>query len=523
MIKERKPKVWLIVLIVLIAAMVLAVLAYYGYKAYKEAEGWYHNEYYMEVNMLGGEEISLSYGAEFQDPGVDARFWGTLLNQEMRELPVSVEGTVDTSKVGTYELFYFVRVDYKDAFWDRCQTRYLKRIVHVVDEDAPVINLCYVEGYYTLPGQTYVEEGYNAWDEYDGDLTDQVVVTSDGKTVTYKVTDSNGNTFTANRDIFYDDPISPEITLLGEPEITFMEGEEFTDPGCTATDNVDGDITANIVVTGTVENTVPGTYTLTYTVSDAWGNEVSTQRTVIVEAKPTPPPTEPPTVPPSVELPPPPYVPAEPLPSNGKIIYLTFDDGPSHHTSRLLDVLAKYDVKATFFVVNTGYLNLVSRMVNEGHTVALHANNHDYASIYSSDNAYFADLKKIQDAVYNYTGQISTIVRFPGGSSNTVSKWYSSGIMTRLTNKLDEMGYRYFDWNIDSYDAGGASTSYEVYCNVVNGIAGSGYYYSVVLQHDLWGFSVNAVEDIIQWGLANGYTFAALNMYSPGCEHTVLN
>ena len=488
---------------------------------------WYRNEYFLEVNMLGGEEMSLPYGTEFVDPGVEARFWGTILNQEVREIPVTVEGTVDTSKVGTYELYYSLLVEYEDGFWTQRQTRYMKRIVHVVDENAPVITLNYVEGYYTLPGQTYVEEGYTAYDEYDGDLTDQVIVTSDGKTVIYKVTDSNGNSFTTNRTIFYDDPIAPEITLLGEPEITFTEGEAFTDPGCTATDNVDGDITANIVVTGAVDHNVPGTYTLVYTVSDAWGNTVSTQRTVVVEVKPTPPPTEPPTepptVPPSVELPPPPYVPDTPLPPNGKVIYLTFDDGPSRHTSRLLDVLAKYNVKATFFVVNTGYLSLVSRMVEEGHTVGLHANNHDYATVYSSDNAYFADLKRIQDAVYNYTGQISTIVRFPGGSSNTVSRWYSYGIMTRLTQRMDELGYRYFDWNVDSYDAGSAYTSYEVYCNVVNGIAGAGYNYSFVLQHDLWGFSVDAVEDIIQWGLANGYTFAALNMNSPHCEHTINN
>lgn len=515
MIRERKVKIWLILLIV---AVTLALL-FFGYQAYKEARVWYENQYFLEMNLLGGDEMSLPYGTEFRDPGAEAKFWGTNLLTEVQNVPVTVEGTVDTSTVGTYELFYSVRIDYKDAFWNRCQTRYMKRVVHVVDENAPVITLNHVEGYYTLPGQTYVEEGYTAWDEYDGDLTDQVIVTSDGKTVTYQVTDSNGNSFITTRDIFYDDPIAPEITLLGEPEIVFTEGEEFTDPGCTASDNVDGDITANIVVTGTVDNNVPGTYTLTYTVSDAWGNSVSTQRTVTVEVKPTPPPTEPPPV----ELPPPPDVPDVPLPPNGKVIYLTFDDGPSQHTSRLLDVLAKYDVKATFFVVNTGYLSLVSRMANEGHTVALHANNHDYEAIYSSDNAYWNDLKRIQDAVFSYTGQISTIVRFPGGSSNTVSRWYSYGIMTRLTQKMDEMGYRYFDWNIDSDDAGGANTSYEVYCNVVNRISGSGGRNFVVLQHDLWGFSVNAVEDIIQWGLANGYTFAALNMNSPYCEHGVNN
>lgn len=523
--RERKWKAWKIVLIVFGILLILAMLGVAAVAA-RVAGIWYQNEYYLELNLLGGEEITLSYGAEFEDPGAEAHFWGTHLLQEVQEVPVTVEGTVDTSKVGTYELFYSTSIQYKDLFWDQIQSRYIKRTVHVVDSNAPVITLNTVEGYYTLPGQTYVEEGYTAWDEYDGDLTDQVVVTSDGKTVTYKVTDSAGNSFTANRTIFYDDPIAPEITLLGESQIIIIEGDDFTDPGCTASDNVDGDITANIVVSGSVDNNTPGTYTLTYTVSDAWENEVSTQRTVVVEVKPTPPPTEPPTEPPyypPVELPPAPYVPDEPLPPNGKVIYLTFDDGPGRHTSRLLDVLAKYNVKATFFVIHTGYMDILPRMAQEGHTIAMHAYNHDYGTVYASDNAYLNDLKKIQDEIFAYTGQTSTIVRFPGGSSNTVSRWTCYGIMTRMTQKLDELGYRYYDWNVDSYDAGGANSSYEVYCNVVNTISRSSRSSFVVLQHDIWGFSVDAVEDIIQWGLANGYTFAALNMNSPTCEHSVAN
>ena len=512
--RERKRKIWPVVLIVLLVLVLLAVAVF----AAKQAMVWYENEYFLEFKLLGDKELTLTYGAEFEDPGAQARFWGTNLLKDVQEVPVISEGAVDTSKVGTYELFYSTSIRYRDLFWDQIQSGYLKRIVHVVDENAPVITLNHIEGYYTLPGQTYVEEGYSACDGYDGDLTDQVAVTTDGETVTYKVTDSSGNTVVVTRTIFYDDPIAPEITLQGESQITITEGDAFTDPGCTASDNCDGDVTANIVVSGTVDPNIPGTYTLTYTVADAWGNEVSIQRTVVVEVKPTEPPTEPPYVPP-----PPPKVPEEPLPPNGKVIYLTFDDGPGRHTSRLLDVLAKYGVKATFFVIHTGYMDILPRMVQEGHTVAIHAYNHNYDVIYANDSAYLADLEKIQNEIYSYTGQTTTMVRFPGGSSNTVSRWTSPGIMTRMTQKLDELGYRYFDWNVDSNDAGGASSSYEVYCNVANTIAKSSRSSFVVLQHDIWGFSVNAVEDIIVWGLANGYTFAALDMNSPSCEHKVAN
>ena len=497
--------------------MVLTLLGVSAVAA-KQVAIWQDNEYFLDLKLLGGEEIILPYGAEFEDPGAQCHFWGTRFLQDVQEVPVTVEGSVDTSTVGTYELFYSAAIDYQDLFWDQTQTRYLKRTIHVVDREMPVITLNHVEGHYTLPGQAYVEEGYTAFDGYDGDLTEQVKVTNDGTTVTYTVTDSAGNTVSIHRTIFYDDPIAPEITLLGEACFVMTEGEIYTEAGCTASDNLDGDITANILVDGVVDSNTPRTYTVTYTVSDAWGNTVNTQRTVVVNVKPTPPPTEP-----STEPIPAPYVPDEPMPPNGRVIYLTFDDGPSRYTSYLLDVLEKYDVKATFFVLHSEYMHLLPRMVEEGHTVGMHCYSHNYDVVYSSDNAYMNDLKKIQDEVYEYTGQTSTIVRFPGGSSNTVSRSRCRGIMTRMTRKLEELGYRYFDWNVDSNDASGATTSYEVYCSVANDIAKSEWQSIVVLQHDNKNFSVNAVEDIIKWGLANGYTFAALDMNSPACELKVVN
>jgi hypothetical protein len=95
--------------------------------------------------------------------------------------------------------------------------------------------------------------------------------------------------------------------------------------------------------------------------------------------------------------------------------------------------------------------------------------------------------------------------------------------MSRLTKSLEEKGFRYFDWNVDSNDAGGTTSTSGVARNVINGISRSSRKHNYVLQHDVHGYSVNAVEQIIQWGLDNGYTFKAITMDSPDCQHNVNN
>jgi peptidoglycan/xylan/chitin deacetylase (PgdA/CDA1 family) len=157
----------------------------------------------------------------------------------------------------------------------------------------------------------------------------------------------------------------------------------------------------------------------------------------------------------------------------------------------------------------------------DGHTIGIHSNTHEYHEIYSSVDNFLKDFDAISDKVEAAVGYRPTILRFPGGSSNTVSRRYCRGVMTALTQKVKEMGLRYFDWNGDSRDVAEAKTAAEVYSNVAYGM-----YYNkdcIMLQHDIIGFSVNAVEDIVKWGLLNGYTFAPLTMDSPVCEFKVAN
>lgn len=315
--------------------------------------------------------------------------------------------------------------------------------------------------------------------------------------------DSSGNCTTVTRPIVYNDPVPPVLVLNGDSEVSIGKGRQYREPGYTATDNCDGDITDRVIVTGSVDRTTPGNYTLTYTVKDSYENTVSVSRTVCVEKTPGDP------------------IPApEVIVPDGKVIYLTFDDGPGPRTPELLDILKKYNVKATFFVVNTGYIGTIKRAAEEGHSIAIHTKTHNFRKIYASENAYYEDLYAMQDIITAHTGKVTTLLRFPGGSSNTISR-FNWGIMSRLTKSVVDNGFQYFDWNVDSNDAGGASTANEVFNNVINGV--SKRQTSIVLQHDIKGFSIEAVERIICWGLENGYTFLPLDPTSPGCHHGVNN
>ena len=133
-------------------------------------------------------------------------------------------------------------------------------------------------------------------------------------------------------------------------------------------------------------------------------------------------------------------------------IYLTFDDGPSKNTERILDILKKYQVKATFFVVgkeDDASILLYKRIVNEGHTLGMHSYSHDYNEIYASKENYIADLTRLKDYLYEVTGVRCQYVRFPGGSSNQVSKVE----MKELIKYLAEEELVYYDWNLSSKDA----------------------------------------------------------------------
>lgn len=177
-------------------------------------------------------------------------------------------------------------------------------------------------------------------------------------------------------------------------------------------------------------------------------------------------------------------------------VYLTFDDGPSANTDRILDILAQYGVKATFFVVGkNGYTEQYQRIVKEGHTLGMHSYSHRYSEIYASLDAYKEDLTKLHDFLYELTGEDCKIVRFPGGSSNTISKVN----MQELIHYLNQESMVYFDWNVSSGDASGENKdANQIARNVLDQI--DKYNNVVILFHDATGKSttVDALSEIIE-------------------------
>lgn len=219
-----------------------------------------------------------------------------------------------------------------------------------------------------------------------------------------------------------------------------------------------------------------------------------------------------------------PQIPQPPAAPNGKVVYLTFDDGPSPNTPAILDILDRYGVKATFFVINGRYNQYMKDIVNRGHQIALHSYSHDYSKIYVSEDAYFADLQKISDVVKAQTGVESKIVRFPGGSSNTISKKYCAGIMSKLTKSLPAKGYVYFDWNCSNGDATGKKNTVDTqlqYCSQYPKSATN----IVVLMHDTGSkkVTVDSLPKIIEYYRNCGMSFDILTQFTPPVHHSVAN
>lgn len=267
--------------------------------------------------------------------------------------------------------------------------------------------------------------------------------------------------------------------------------------GATAIDDLDGDISSNVKISGNVDTNKVGNYIVQYEVTDASGNKSKKERKVaIIEKSQT-----------------------------AGVIYLTFDDGPSAtSTPYILDILKEEGVKATFFIINynENVEYLVKRIVNEGHAIAIHGYLHDYNQIYKSVDAYMENIVKLREKIKKTTGVDTKITRFPGGSSNTVSN-FNPKIMTKLTQKVVQDGYRYFDWNVSSEDAGSAETSEEVYKNVTENLSHKRS--NVVLMHDFSNNkkTINALKNIINYGKNNGYNFEKITEDTPMITHRVNN
>ena len=417
-----------------------------------------------QINLKGGNSIDINYKDEFKDPGYTAGYLGKNLTKN-----VKVEGLdkVNTSKLGTYKVTYSVT--------GGLLKKKVVRKVNVKDLKKPKLSIDNKDAY-VCPGTEYKKEDVTATDNYDGDITKKIKVDITKTKVTYSVQDSSGNKKSVTKKLVYKDIEKPVIELQGTETIEMCVNEVYKDPGYNANDNCDGDLTDKVVVDGTVDNSLVGEYNINYKATDKAGNVGEANRKVNV--------------------------------SDGDaagVVYLTFDDGPNEGTTDvILDILKEEGVEATFFVTMAGPDYLIEREYNEGHTVALHTASHEYSIVYASDDSYYEDLAQVADRVKRLTGVDSKFIRFPGGSSNTVSRHYSQGIMSRLTQSVQERGYKYYDWNISSGDAeGGTPPPEKIYNNVVSNLSKDRV--NMVLMHDIKWYTRDALRDIIRYCKNNGY------------------
>ena len=388
-----------------------------------------------------------------------------------------VNGKVNTKKLGKYKLKYTFSYN-KDEI-------NLTQTVNVVDKTAPKMTL-ETDKIAICPNGKIDDFKISVIDNYDGDITNKITKNYDEKTkkVIIKAVDSNKNSNIIRVDTTKGDKKAPVLKLKGNTDKYLNVGEQYKDEGVDASDNCDDNI--KVEVKDEVDYNTPGTYNITYIAKDSSNNESKIQRKIHIK---------------------------NPNNSN-RVVYLTFDDGPSSYTGTLLDILKKYNVKVTFFVTGHGEDSMIKREFDEGHKIALHTNTHNYNYLYSSVDNYFEDLTAVQSRVERITGYKSNLIRFPGGSSNVVSDIS----MRYLTSEVEKRGFHYFDWNVSSGDGGGTQSTDQVYLNVIGNLKEE---YSIVLQHDTQKFSVDAVERIIKYCLDNGYTFKTLDESSPTAHHGV--
>lgn len=453
---------------------------------------YFLEESYTEVILHGGDNYSVTVKTEYIDPGFDLVHNTSVISKD--KYTYEVNGKVNTDLLGTYKISYDIKYHLRRF--------HIERTVNVVDDVKPEItaNLEKIErDYCTKKDKSKLT--YTAIDNYDGDVTSKIEKEEDENNVILKVTDENGNTGELLLPIELSKKPDNYIKLNGSSTIYVTLNGNYSEKGATYYDGCGKKLDDKVSVSGTVNTKKTGTYTLTYSVASG----IKKTRKVVV------------------------YKQASGSGGNtiisgngnGKVIYLTFDDGPGAYTQKILNTLAKYNVKATFFVTNQfpGYVKLIKNEYQAGHTVAVHTYSHNY-KVYKSVDAYVSDFNKMNNVIEKYTGTKTRLFRFPGGSSNTVSRSYAKGVVKKIANYMTNAGYKYFDWDVDSGDASGASSS-KIISNVTSRVK----YCSkcIVLMHDIKSTTANALDKLLNTLISKGYRFGTLSLSSPTVHHAIAN
>ncbi len=196
--------------------------------------------------------------------------------------------------------------------------------------------------------------------------------------------------------------------------------------------------------------------------------------------------------------------------SDGKTVYLTFDDGPSYLTEQFLEVLDAYGVKATFFVTyQSDYADMYREIIDRGHAIGVHSASHVYSEIYASYENWLQDFTKMYDYIFEQTGVYPLVYRFPGGSYGNPCKNHPQ-VVEQAIEYLESMGIQYFDWNVSAEDGGYVSIN-DAYRNIIDHIQPR--HLPVILMHD--GVekenTLAALPDVLKQLQEWGYTFDTLS------------
>lgn len=424
----------------------------------------------------------------------------------------------------------------------------LLMLVHVgysYFSEEPSLNIIGLSEFTMQANEQYKEQGIQA-NYHEKDISNQIKIIGSVNTskpgtyvITYKYEYGKDKIKEAKRVIIVEDKEAPILKLRGQREMTIYTDETYKEPGYTAQDNVDHNLDKQVKIE---KKQINGSkYELKYTVTDSSGNTSTITRTInLKKRKPI---TNQNTGTSTGNSNGNKEIPSNKVTSgsqitvdkgtsgqnssgaNTGIIYLTFDDGPSLDiTPKMLDILKEENVPATFFILNYSANKeyLIKREANEGHSIGIHGYSHDYRKIYQSVDTYMQNVTKLQSKIKKSTGITTTITRFPGGSSNTVSS-FNSKIMTKLTKEVVNRGFKYYDWNVSSGDASTNKSTDRVYRNVTKNLVRNRS--NVVLMHDFSGNNktLNALRAIIQYGKSQGYTFRAITKDTPMVTHGVNN
>lgn len=184
-------------------------------------------------------------------------------------------------------------------------------------------------------------------------------------------------------------------------------------------------------------------------------------------------------------------------------VYLTFDDGPTFITERLLDVLNKEKVKATFFVVGKeikGQEKTLKRILEEGHSIGLHTYSHNLRKVYKNDESFIKEMEETSEKIEEITGFSPKIIRFPGGSSKRLNK--------EFLDKLHEKNFKVFDWNSDIYDGEYPELSLHRLCENSKHVKGNSNNVIILMHCNSNNKNtVGALPKIIKYYKENNYEF----------------